>query len=290
MKLLLKFNLVFLLIFALGLGAAAAVSWRLLQANARVEVAENARLMMQTALATRGYTSAQVQPLLRTQLKYTFLPQSVPAYSATEVFNDLHTRFPDYSYKEAALNPTNPRDRAVEWESDIINQFRNGYSAQEIVGQRSTPTGESFYVARPLRITNPDCLVCHDTPGVAPPTMLERYGSANGFGWKLNDVIGAQIISVPASVPFARALQAFKVFMISITGVFLAIGIALNLMLFAMVIRPVARLSAVADRVSLGETDAPEFHRRSRDEIGVLVQSFGRMRKSLDHAMKMLEA
>src|SRR6185295_1212410 len=126
------------------------------------EIAENARLMMQAALATRGYTSKQVQPLLATQLKYTFLPQSVPAYSATEVFNDLRANFPEYSYKEAALNPTNPRDRAVEWETDIINQFRNTSSDKDIVGERDTPTGRSFYVAKPLKITNPACLVCHD--------------------------------------------------------------------------------------------------------------------------------
>lgn len=289
MKLLLKFNLVFIVIFAVGLAAAAYLSWNLLERNARDEIAENARLMMEAALATRGYTSKQVQPLLATQLKYTFLPQSVPAYSATEVFNDLRANFPEYSYKEAALNPTNPRDRAVEWETDIINQFRNTGSTHDIVGERETPTGSSFYVAKPLKITNAACLTCHDTPAVAPATMIERYGSANGFGWKLNDVIGAQIISVPTSVPLARATKAFRVFMWSITGVFVAIGVVLNLMLFAMVIHPVSRLSKIADKVSLGDADAPEFEKKSSDEIGVLVESFGRMRKSLDRALAMLE-
>lgn len=289
MKLLLKFNFVFIVIFGLGLAAASTISRNLLQSNARDEIAENARLMMQAALATRGYTSKQIQPLLNTQMKYTFLPQSVPAYSATEVFNDLHTKFPEYSYKEAALNPTNPRDRAVEWETDIINQFRNGTNDKEIIGERDTPTGRSFYVALPLRIKNPACLACHDTPGAAPPTMIEKYGSSNGFGWKLNEVIGAQFISVPTSVPLARADQAFKLFMVSITAIFVVIGVALNLMLYAMVIHPVRRLAKVADRVSLGDKDAPEFQRRSRDEIGVLVESFGRMRKSLDRALQMLE-
>ena len=79
MKLLLKFNLVFLLVFLLGVAATGAVSWRLLERNAREEIAQNARLMMDTALAARTYTSNQVNPLLETQMKYTFLPQSVPA-------------------------------------------------------------------------------------------------------------------------------------------------------------------------------------------------------------------
>lgn len=290
MKLLLKFNLVFLLIFAIGIAAAGRVSWTLLERNARAEIAENARLLMDTALAARTYTSTQVNPLLQTQMKYTFLPQSVPAYSATEVFNDLRKKHTEYSYKEAVLNPTNPRNRAVEWETDIVSQFRGNKDASEIIGDRDTPTGRSFYIARPIRIGNPACLQCHSTVDAAPKTMIERYGPANGFGWNLNEVVGAQIISVPTKVPLDRAEQAFKVFMGSITVVFVVIGIMLNLMLWAMVIRPIGKLSSFADRVSMGELEIPEFKRASRDEIGVLAQSIGRMRTSLVKAMKMLDS
>lgn len=289
MKLLLKFNLVFLLIFAAGLAATGRVSWSLLERNARSEIAENARLLMDAALAARGYTASQIQPLLETQLKYSFVPQYIPAYSATEVFNTLRKNHAEYSYKEAVLNPTNPRDRTVEWESDIVGQFRNSKDTTEIVGDRETPTGRSFYVARPIRITNGNCLLCHSTIEAAPKTVIERYGTANGFGWNLNEVVGAQIISVPTKVPLDRAEQAFKVFMTSITAVFIVIGIMLNVMLWVMVIRPVSKLSQFADRVSLGELDIAEFKRAANDEIGVLAKSIGRMRTSMVQAMKMLE-
>jgi HAMP domain-containing protein len=290
MRLLLKFNLIFVLIFAAGLAAISQVSWSLLERNARDEIAQSARLLMDAAIATRVYTSGQVGPLLQTQMKYTFLPQSVPAYSATEVFNDLRKKHNEYAYKEAVLNPTNPRNRAVDWESDIVNQFRNNKETTEIIGDRDTPTGRSFYVARPLRIANPDCLRCHSTVDAAPPTMIERYGPANGFGWNLNEVVGAQIISVPTRVPLDRANQAFKVFMTSTGIVFAVIGVVLNLMLWMLVIRPVTKLSQFADRVSLGELEIPEFKRTSRDEIGVLARSIGRMRTSMVQAMKMLDS
>jgi protein-histidine pros-kinase len=120
--------------------------------------------------------------------------------------------------------------------------------------------------------------------------MVERYGPANGFGWQMNEVVGAQIISVPTRVPLARANEAFKVFMSSVTIVFVLIGVVLNLMLWLMVIRPVTKLSQFADRVSLGELEIPEFKRKSSDEIGTLAQSIGRMRTSMVQAMKMLEA
>lgn len=290
MKLLLKFNLVFVLVFAIGLAATGFVSWRLLERNARDEIAQNARLLMDTALAARAYTSTQVNPLLETQMKYTFLPQSVPAYSATEVFNDLRKKHNEYGYKEAVLNPTNPRNRAVDWETDIITKFRDNKEWSEVIGDRDTPTGASFYVARPIRVGSPACLRCHSSVDVAPKTMLERYGPANGFGWTLNDVVGAQIISVPTRVPLDRAKQAFTVFMASVGGVFIAIGVVLNLMLWAMVIRPIGKLSHFADRVSLGELEIPEFKRQSKDEIGTLSRSIARMRTSMVQAMKMLES
>ena len=289
MKLILKFNLVFVAIFLIGLGVAGYTSNQLLQQNAREETLQNARLVMEAALATRAYTAGQVGPLLETQMKYAFLPQSIPAYSATEVVNGLRKKFGDYAYKEATLNPTNPRDRAVDWEADVINQFRNGYDRGELIGERETPAGRSLYIARPIQIKDPSCLACHSTAEAAPKTVVDRYGSANGFGWQLNEIIGVQVVSVPAGVPIQRAQTAYRAFMLSLTAVFLFIGIALNLMLLAMVIRPVTRLSRLADQVSMGDMDVPDFRARGRDEIGVLADSFNRMKKSVVQAMKMLE-
>ena len=187
------------------------------------------------------------------------------------------------------LNPTNPRDRAVEWEADVIAQFRTGPDKTEFVGERDTPSGRSLFIARPIKISNPACLRCHTSPEVAPKTLVEKYGPNNGFGWTMNEALGAQVVSVPLSVPLQRADHALGVVMALLAAVFLLIGGTLNLMLWKLVIQPVSRLSALSDRVSMGEMDAPEFASKSRDEIGVLAESFTRMRKSLVHAMKLLD-
>jgi protein-histidine pros-kinase len=160
---------------------------------------------------------------------------------------------------------------------------------KEFVGERDTPTGRQLYVARPLRISNPAGLICHSTVAAAPKTLLDKYGPANGFGWQLNEAVGAQIVSVPMALPLARAEQTFQVFMGSLVGIFLAIALALNGMLWALVIRPITRLSKLADQVSLGDMEAPEFQAASKDEIGVLAESLARMRRSLEQALQMLE-
>ncbi len=289
MKLLAKFNLIFILVMALGVAVSGWISRGMLQEQARQEVLSIGRLLMEQALAVRSYTSGQITKLLETQMKYEFLPQSVPSYSATEVLGALHKNYPEYAYKEATLNPTNPRDRAVGWEVDIVNAFRNDAELKEFVGQRDTPTGRSLFISRPLRITNPACLQCHSSVEAAPKTMVDKYGPANGFGWQLNEVVGAQVVSVPMTLPLQRADDNFKLFIGSLVGVFVVVGIVLNLMIWFVVVRPVTRLSALADRVSQGELDAPEFTSSSRDEIGVLTESFARMRASVVQAMKMLD-
>ena len=291
MKLMWKFNLVLLAVFVVGFVLTGFISYSVLQANAREEILDNARVMMESALASRSYTNSQVTPLLETQLRYTFLPQTVPAYAATEQFNDLRKKYPDYSYKEATLNPTNPRDRATDWEADVVNQFRNGtVKGTELIGERDTAGGQTLYLARPIQIKDAACLACHNTVAEAPKTMIELYGPANGFGWKLNEIIGAQIVSVPSALPIQRANHTFKVFMLLLTLVFVVTFILLNVMLHSIVIQRIKELSKLADQVSLGNLETAEFKTRNKDEIGVLTGALARMHKSLVQAIKMLEA
>lgn len=289
MKLILKFNLAFLLVFLIGLGVSGYVARDLLQYNAQQEVLDTAGLMIEKADAVRGYTAKQVAPLLQTQMQYTFLPQSVPSFAAIEVLKGFSEKHPEFSFKAAMLNPTNPRDRASDWEADLVNHFKQNADAKQLVGQRDTPSGRALYIARPIRLPNPACLQCHSTPAAAPATMVEKYGPANGFGWAMNETLGVQVVSVPLALPLARADKAWWTVLAMLTGVFVVIGLTLNLMLWKLVIQPVTRLSALADRVSMGEMEAPEFSAPAKDEIGVLSDSFSRMRKSLQHAMKLLE-
>ena len=213
----------------------------------------------------------------------------MPAYSATEIFNSLRDKHPEYTYKEATLNPTNPRNRAVDWETDLVNEFRRDPERAEIVGRRETPLGPSLYLSHPIKITNDACLSCHTTPEMAPPAMLAVYPSGGGFGWKSGEIIGAQIVQVPMSEPIRIADAAFRTLLLTLLGVFLFVLLALNLLLHLVVIRPVKRLSAMADRVSHGDMDVDEIPVKGRDEVAMLTGSFNRMRISLVTALKMLD-
>jgi hypothetical protein len=158
-----------------------------------------------------------------------FAAQSIPFYAATEAFNYFRKRYPEYSYKEATLNPTNPRDRTLEWEADIVNIFNRTPAKADLVGTRQTPEGPSLYYCAPIRVDNQSCLSCHGSAEDAPKEMTKIYGKDNGFGWKLNDIIGAQIVSVPARLVNESADAAVKRVLYWIAGGYAVVFIAVNL-------------------------------------------------------------
>jgi hypothetical protein len=207
-----RFNLVFLPILAAAIGATAAIVHSNLQDGAQQQVVSMAKVMLETARASRKYTTEQIAPLLETlqPSDQQFHPQSIPFYAATEAFNYFRRTHPDFAYKEAAPNPTNPRDRTVDWEADVVNEFRNDTSKKELIGRRDTPLGPSLFISTPIKVDDASCLQCHSTPDKAPPGMVKLYGSANGFGWHSGDIVGAQIVSVPAALTEKLADSAFQ--------------------------------------------------------------------------------
>jgi hypothetical protein len=274
---LLKFNLALVPILIAGVCASAAIIRDKLRDGAEQEVLKNANLMLETARASRVYTTEQVAPLLERQqaeidkstqvVRQTlealgkvrdrtekqnlidalhriagitndeslperqFYPQSIPFYAATEAFNYFQRAHPDYAYKEATLNPTNPRDRTVDWEADVVSVFRKDSSKTELTGRRDTPIGPSLFVSAPIK-TEKSCLECHSTPDKAPAGMIKLYGSTNGFGWKEGEVVGAQIVSVPATISEKIADTTFLAILAWLIGITAMVFVLVNLAVY----------------------------------------------------------
>lgn len=298
-KLGLKLNL---LLGAILLGLTIATSLilsQILENYAEQIVADKASLLIETMNSVREYTSSQINPELSSRLETEklFLPQTVPAYSAREVFENLrdNEQYNQFFYKEATLNPTNLRDRADAFEAQIVQSFRqeaeSGNSTNnngQKRGFRTIPGGNLFYIARPLEIKKESCLRCHGIPENAPASQLATYGRNNGFGWKMNEIVGAQIISVPASEVVKQAknlrwLVIGRVFMFLLVGVIL-----LNIFLKFTITDPINKMSSLSKNLSTGDFSV-EFKHQSNDEIGILARSLNRLKVSLKMAMEMIE-
>lgn len=285
-----KFNMILAGVFVLGLAVSSILFYQVSRNEAMEQLQSQIDVMRAQALSVRKYTSDEIQPLLADQSAVQFLPQTVPSFSAQTVFRAFRERFPDFFYKEAALNPTNPSDLAKDWEVELIENLRKNPQLERDVRIRNTPTGAYYTVSYPLTIRNKDCLVCHSTPEAAPASMVALYGNKNGFGWQLNETVGAQIISVPMSIADSKIWKSFALFLGITSVIFLVLLVLLDVLLYQMVIVPVRTMAKTAEQVSLGDTSAPEYAYESSNEIGSLSSSFNRMRRSLDSALKMLES
>src|ERR1700743_47110 len=115
-----KLNLLLIGLAVLAIGAFALLSTPFLQSIARDEVLQRSRILMESAAGTRKYTSEEIAPILTPMMKVKFYPQAVPAYAALRNFDLLKAQNAEYTYREPALNPTNPSNRAIDWEADII--------------------------------------------------------------------------------------------------------------------------------------------------------------------------
>ncbi len=281
MNLTTKVNLILAATFLLALSLVGVNSYLLTEDNALQQVTDQAELIMQQALAVRSYTANEIRPLANQNNEGQFHPQTVPAYAATQTANLLRESRPNYGYKEAVFNPTNPRDKATPAEEQIINQFIADPDLIKLVGSQEIDGVKTLYISYPIRIINPKCLACHSTPQQAPAAMRAIYGDTGGYGWKLNEVVGTQMVMVPYTLPAELARKTFFSFLISLAAIFLLLFLVINITIRKLVLRPVSRLTRMADEISKGNLKSAEIKVSGKDELAEMTVAFNRMRRSV---------
>jgi methyl-accepting chemotaxis protein len=288
-----KLTILLCVTFAIGTVLSGIFVTLMVNQTAEHEISSKALMLMETMNSVRTYSNSRITPKLADRMATEFLPESVSAFAAQSVFEQLrkNSQYQEFLYRETALNPSNLQDRADTFETGLIERFRANPELKEQTGfRRNTDNakGEVFYIARPLRVSNSSCLQCHGDPKLAPPSMIAKYGDKHGFNWKLNEIIGAQTIVVPAQHILNNAQQLF----VSIMGLFLMLfGVAIaivNVWLRRQVVKPVIKIARIVEEISMGDLDA-RLDSARQDEIGVLSHAIDRLSLSLKMAMRRIQ-
>lgn len=127
---------------------------------------------------------------------------------------------------------------------------------------------ELFYSALPFTLKDSSCLRCHGTPETAPKSYVKTYGTENGFGWKLNEIIATQVVYFPVSKVFDRASQAFFLFIAIFIGIFTLVILTFNYLLKRNVLQPLKPMAQLAQKIS---TDTFVYDRNEKFELRSLV-------------------
>jgi len=274
-----------------GLAIAAYVSFSLAARQARDDLALSASLLLETAQAVRGYTSEEIAPLMPDLAESSdFHPQSVPSYGAQSTIRRLDKAFPEYSYREASMNPTNPGDRATDQEAGLLLAFRDRPELKELSGEVGDGKEVHFYLARPIRVDAPACLDCHGSADHAPKALLARYGSNGGFGYRLGDVIGIQRVLVSVKPWRDKAIAQVWLTLVSVGCIAVLSLATFMLLLRKYFIRPLNRITRFAEATSLGEAPDPHVAGGSLGgQFSDLREAIERLKTSVERAAAMLE-
>ena len=286
-----QFTLLLTLIFISGIVISGVVLSQATRNQAEGEVAAKSALLMETMNAVASYTSDRVAPLLQEQLaaSATFISETVPAYSSREVFEKFRNQpeYQDYFYKEAAPNPTNPRDKADDFEVQLVERMRAQPGRTVLSGYRQIDGVGQFYSSRPIKVSAQSCLQCHGRPEDAPKSHLASFGSENGFGWQLGEVVAAQTVYVPSDAIFEQGRQYLMLTMGIFVSVFAIVALLINRLLKSRVIHPVNQLTNVAqtltadsitaERVRMFDSPGVNQVARRADEPGKLARAFQHM-------------
>ena len=271
----------------LGLAISAFISFQLESRQAREEVKQKADMLLETGLAIRAYTTDEIAPTLhQMQGDAGFNVQQVPSFSALNTIRRLGKKYPEYQYRESSLNPTNVKDRANDWEVSLIREFQSDAKRVEISGEIGDRADKRFYVARPIRLTNPACLQCHSVPAAAPAAMVAKYGTVNGFGWKLGDVVALQVVEVPSQPANDKALRSVLVTVGSLACVFVLSAAVFLLLLRRHVTHPLERLTQAANSISVDGHALEPLELAKGGQFSDLHDAIIRLRASIDSALK----
>jgi signal transduction histidine kinase/DNA-binding response OmpR family regulator len=292
MTLSVKFSGAVLLLLAVSLGCAALLVIRRQSHRLQQEALERSRIVLSMGEASREYARDTLSPAVRKAVNPHKVGLIFEADSATFVargtFEKLHKRLPDYSFREAALNPLNPVNRADDVEQELIERFRADPSLAEVSDFRNRAGREEFYVARPI-VVRPVCLECHGSPQTAPPEVVARYGRTHGYGWKEGEVAGAIIVTVPTAD--IRSEQRSMVWLVGATfgGLAVLLVVLIHVLFRWLVHRRLREARAHMEAVASSPGTEATVPERGSDELTALARAFNDMARAVRDSYLLLE-
>jgi hypothetical protein len=198
-----------------------------------------------------------------------------PALAQRE-FSEVVEKSPSPAkFRVTSHNFMNPVNKPDAFETRALDRIRAGHLTEyyEVLP-------DSFRYARTL-YEKASCLGCHASAESAPADVRERYGTQNGFGFQEGEVAG--IISVRLPIRSFWAVTRDVLGPVQIALLVSAFLVAVVFIQFA-VVRPIKRVTAAAERISVGQSadlGSARLKRTSGNEMHQLILATERLRASL---------
>ncbi|MEL6604967.1 MAG: DUF3365 domain-containing protein [Cyanobacteria bacterium J06614_10] len=252
------------------------------------EVHNRTVLVSEFGKATQQYVATQIKPAIEAETDALVLEGMASFFATRSLFKQFNEALPEYVYRAPTLNPLNPENQADAFEADLIRRFQADRKLPELRGYRQQEGIERFYVARPMTVQS-SCLKCHGIPEDAPTEITDRYGTAQGYGWKVGDILSASMIYVPTDD--LRSGQATLHRTITTTFVLLMLALAGTVygLFEGLINRRVVSIGRALSQRASSPNSPIRLNDKANDEVGILARQFNHMADALDRSYQILE-
>ncbi|MEJ7619408.1 MAG: DUF3365 domain-containing protein [Aquificaceae bacterium] len=208
------------------------------------------------------------------------------SFFTASIFNMVNEKMPDFQLRQVAYNPINPKNNPKPEEAKIIN-FMKATNQKEYVGVIEM-NGQRYFVHAFGKVAEAGCMQCHSTREAMPKSLVAKYNPQYDPNWKVGELVGAVMVSVPFEAILLRAQLNGLIRGLAVFSIFLAITLFIVVALDRLVFKPVEELQRRAEEIAKGNVDEP-IEVKSDDEIGKLAESFERMRVSIKKVIDLLK-
>lgn len=208
------------------------------------------------------------------------------SFFTASIFNMVNEKMPDFQLRQVAFRPINPKNEPKPEEAKIIN-FMRATNKKEYSGVVEI-NGQRYFVHAYGKVAEAGCMQCHYKREGMPKTLIAKYNPPYDPNWKVGELVGAVMVSVPFEAIILRAQLNGLIKGLAVFGIFLGITVFILIALDRLVFKPVEELQRKAEEIAKGNVDEP-IEVRSDDEIGRLAESFERMRVSIKKVMDLLK-
>ena len=186
-----------------------------------------------------------------------------------------------YSFRIAAQNPRNEKNRATPQEEEFIKQFKTENSTTIVHKDDAT---NSLWVMRPIYLSEKQgCLSCHGHPSTSPWKNGKDLLGYNMEDWKDGDARGMFVIKSDLA-PLQKRIDS-AIINISIWGILVGLlAVVIALTYIRKIISAIKQIINVSQKVAEGDLQSV-VEINSNDELGELGQYINKMSDDLNHVL-----
>ena len=244
---------------------------RLMEGEAR----EKAALILSQVEAIQGYVRTNLRPVM-----YRILPEDEfvieamsTSYITRGVMSDQNLARESFLYRRVGIGARNPDYEADDRERAYIERFEANPKLDR-VEEFAELAGERYFItARPQRFEQA-CLHCHGDPAEAPRELIARYGATRGFGRKVGDLAGIDLVRLKVQRDLGGIREATLSFAMLFAGGILVLFLAIQGFFHRLVVQSLRRVTGMMHRLFPEEAKHAQEPPHHDDEIEGILRGF----------------